>query len=106
MAILELDHLTRHFEIRPGFIDRVAHKAPSRYIKAVESLNINIYENEILGIAGESGCGKSTTCTMIAGLLEPTSGDIRYQGKSIVGLTGEERREHHRKVQMIFQDPY
>jgi len=106
MAILELDHLTCHFEIRPGLIDRVAHKAPSRYIKAVESLNVNVNENEILGIAGESGCGKSTTCTMIAGLLEPTSGDIRYRGKSVVGLTGDDRREHHRKVQMIFQDPY
>ena len=75
MAILELDSLTRHFEIVPGLIDRVVHKAPSRYIKAVESLNVTVAENEILGIAGESGCGKSTTCTMIAGLLVPTSGD-------------------------------
>ncbi len=106
MAILELEHLTRHFEIKPGLIDRVAHKAPSRYIKAVESLNLSVGENEILGIAGESGCGKSTTCSMIAGLLEPTSGDIRYRGKSVVGLKGDERLEHHRKVQMIFQDPY
>lgn len=106
MAILELDHLTRHFEIRPGLYERVIYKAPTRYIKAVESLNISVGENEILGIAGESGCGKSTTCTMIAGLLEPTSGDIRYRGKSIIGLKGNEKREHHRRVQMIFQDPY
>jgi oligopeptide/dipeptide ABC transporter ATP-binding protein len=106
VAILELEQLTRHFEIRPGFIDRVAHNAPTKYIKAVESLNISVGENEILGIAGESGCGKSTTCSMIAGLLEPTSGDIRYRGKSMLGLNGNERREHHRKVQMIFQDPY
>ena len=106
MAILELDHLTCHFEIKPGFVDRVVHKAPPRYIKAVEALNISVGENEILGIAGESGCGKSTTCTMIAGLLEPTSGDIRYKGKSIVGLAANDRREHHRRVQMIFQDPY
>lgn len=106
MALLELDQLTCHFEIRPGLIERVAHKAPSRYIKAVESLNLSVDENEILGIAGESGCGKSTTCTMIAGLLEPTSGDIRYRGKSVVGITRDDMREHHRKVQMIFQDPY
>ena len=106
MAILELDHLTRHFEIMPGLIERTLHRTPSRYIKAVEALNISVGENEILGIAGESGCGKSTTCTMIAGLLEPTSGDIRYHGKSIVGMGGEEKREHHRRVQMIFQDPY
>lgn len=106
MALLEIDRLTRHFEIPPGFIDRVAHRKPSKYIKAVESLNISIDENEILGIAGESGCGKSTTCSMIAGLLEPTSGDIRYRGKSTLGLNADDRREHHRKVQMIFQDPY
>ena len=47
MAILELDHLTRHFEIRPGLIERALHKAPSRYIKAVESLNFSVGENEI-----------------------------------------------------------
>ncbi len=106
MALLEIDALSCHFEIRPGLIDRVAHKAQSRYIKAVESLNLSVEENEILGIAGESGCGKSTTCNMIAGLLEPTSGDIRYRGKSVVGLNGDERVAHFRKVQMIFQDPY
>ncbi len=106
MAILELEHLTRHFEIRPGLVDRTIHKKPSRYIKAVESLNISVGENEILGIAGESGCGKSTTCSMIAGLLEPTSGDIRYRGKSVLGLKGDALRAHFRHVQMIFQDPY
>ncbi len=106
MAVLELERLTRHFEIRPGLVERTLHKASTRYIKAVEGLNLSVGENEILGIAGESGCGKSTTCTMIAGLLEPTSGDIRYRGKSIVGLAGEDKREHHRRVQMIFQDPY
>jgi oligopeptide/dipeptide ABC transporter ATP-binding protein len=106
VAILELEQLTRHFEIRPGFIDRVIHRRTPKYIKAVESLNFSVAEDEILGIAGESGCGKSTTCNMIAGLLEPTSGDIRYRGKSMLGLNTEDRRQHHRKVQMIFQDPY
>ncbi len=106
MALLELDHLTRHFEIRPGLVERTLHKRPSRFIKAVESLNLTVDENEILGIAGESGCGKSTTCMMIAGLLEPSSGVIRYRGKPVTNLSGEARREHRRQVQMIFQDPY
>ncbi len=106
MEILELDHLSRHFEIQPGFIDRVIRRHPMSHIKAVESLNVSIGNNEILGIAGESGCGKSTTCTMVSGLLEPTSGDIRYKGKSIIGLKGEELRQYRRSVQMIFQDPY
>ncbi len=106
MAILELDRLSRHFEIQPGFIDRVVRRQPMSYIKAVEQLNLSVGENEILGIAGESGCGKSTTCTMVSGLLEPTGGDIRYKGKSIVGLKGDALKQYRRSVQMIFQDPY
>ncbi len=106
MAILELDQLSRHFEIEPGFIDRVIRRRPNSYIKAVETLNVSVGKNEILGIAGESGCGKSTTCTMVSGLLEPSSGDIRYKGKSIQGLKGDELKQYRRSVQMIFQDPY
>ncbi len=106
MAILELVRLSRHFEIQPGFVDRVVRRRPSSQIKAVEALTVSVAENEILGIAGESGCGKSTTCTMVSGLLEPTSGDIRYKDKSILGLKGEALRKFRRSVQMIFQDPY
>ncbi len=106
MAVLELKQLSRHFEIQPGLVDRVFRRKDSSYIKAVESLNVTVGDNEILGIAGESGCGKSTTCTMVSGLLEPTDGDIHYKGKSILGLKGEELRQYRRRVQMIFQDPY
>ncbi|MCP5072896.1 MAG: ATP-binding cassette domain-containing protein [Rhodobacteraceae bacterium] len=106
MAILELDQLTRHFEIPPGFMDRVVRRQSPSYIKAVERLSLTVGENEILGIAGESGCGKSTTCTMVSGLLDPTSGDIRYKGQSILGLKGKALKEYRRAVQMIFQDPY
>lgn len=106
MALLELNNLTRHFEIRPGFVARVLGKQPSRYIKAVEGLNISVGKNEILGIAGESGCGKSTTCMMVAGLLEPTSGEIIYAGEPIDLLGKQATRAHRKKVQMIFQDPY
>lgn len=106
MAVLELEQLTCHFELTPGFVDRtIRRKAPS-YIKAVERLSIIVGENEILGIAGESGCGKSTTCTMVSGLLDPTGGDIRFRGNSIIGLRGEALRDYRRAVQMIFQDPY
>ncbi|MCB2102202.1 MAG: ATP-binding cassette domain-containing protein [Rhodobacterales bacterium] len=106
MAILELERLSRHFEVRPGFVDRVVRRKPSSYIKAVEALNLTVGHNEILGIAGESGCGKSTTCTMVAGLLAPTGGDIRYKGDSVLDLKGAGLMEYRRRVQMIFQDPY
>jgi oligopeptide/dipeptide ABC transporter ATP-binding protein len=106
MAVLELDRLSRHFELTPGFVERVVQRRASRYIKAVERLSFSLGENEILGIAGESGCGKSTTLTLLSGLLEPTGGDIRFKGKSILGLKGEALRDYRRAAQMIFQDPY
>ena len=106
MVVLELDRLSRHFELTPGFVDRVIKRKEPSYIKAVERLSIAIGENEILGIAGESGCGKSTTCTMVCGLLDPTDGDIRFKGKSILGLSGDGLKSYRRAVQMIFQDPY
>jgi oligopeptide/dipeptide ABC transporter ATP-binding protein len=106
MALLELKHLTRHFEIRPGLVERTLRGRESRYIKAVEGLNFSVDENEILGIAGESGCGKSTTCMMIAGLLAPTSGQIFYRGEDLSGADAAALKRHRRHVQMIFQDPY
>jgi len=106
MALLELRNVNRHFEIRPGLLGRVLHGRPTRWIKAVESLNLTLEEDEVLGIAGESGCGKSTTCMMIAGLAPPTAGEIHYRGKRVDDLEGEALRRHRRRVQMIFQDPY
>jgi len=106
MAILELRRVSRHFEVRPGLLGRVLHRRRTRWIKAVEEVSFTLGEDEVLGIAGESGCGKSTTCAMIAGLATPTSGEIRYRGERLDTLAGEALRRHRRHVQMIFQDPY
>jgi len=62
MALLELQEVTRHFELRPGIVERVIRGGKTRVIKAVEAMNLSLTQDEILGIAGESGCGKSTTC--------------------------------------------
>jgi len=106
MALLELKNVNRHFEIRPGLLGRTLHGQPTRWIKAVEALNVTLEEDEVLGIAGESGCGKSTTCMMIAGLAPPSAGEIHYRGERVDNLEGEALRQHRRRVQMIFQDPY
>jgi len=106
MALLELKSVNRHFEIRPGLLGRALRGQQTRWIKAVESLNVTIEEDEVLGIAGESGCGKSTTCMMIAGLAPPTAGEIHYRGERVDNLEGKALRYHRRRVQMIFQDPY
>jgi oligopeptide/dipeptide ABC transporter ATP-binding protein len=106
MALLELQEVTRHFELRPGIVERVIRGGKTRVIKAVEAMNLSLTQDEILGIAGESGCGKSTTCSMIAGLLPPSSGQVLYRDRNVGGMTEDELKGHRRQVQMIFQDPY
>ena len=106
MALLDLIDVSRHFELHPGVVERIARGGKTRVIKAVEAMNLSLTKDEILGIAGESGCGKSTTCSMIAGLLSPSSGEVLYQGRNVGEMTNLELKDHRRQVQMIFQDPY
>lgn len=107
MALLEVRGLTRHFEVRPGLFKMLAGSGGSgQVIKAVEDVSFSIGEGEILGLAGESGCGKSTTCLMISRLLQPSSGSILFRGQEVAGLSGTGLRDFRRRVQMIFQDPY
>lgn len=75
-------------------------------IRAVSDVSIRIAERETLGLVGESGCGKSTLARTLLRLQPPLSGDIRFQGRSILGLRGQELRALRRNLQMVFQDPY
>ncbi len=106
MALLEVEGLTRHFHLRRSLFDRVLGGGADHVIKAVEGVSFTLDSGEILGIAGESGCGKSTTCLMITKLLEPSAGSIRFKGADIRGLKGQTLRDYRRQVQIIFQDPY
>lgn len=106
MAVLEIRGLTKHFEVRPGLLSRLVGEGRAQVIKAVEDVSFSIGEGEILGLAGESGCGKSTTCLLITRLLEPTSGEILFKGVPISSLSGGDLTTFRRKVQIIFQDPY
>ena len=63
-------------------------------------------KGEVVGLVGESGCGKSTLGRMVAGILEPSEGDILFRGSSILGAGNSQKREAALKVQMIFQDPF
>ena len=105
MALLELNNVTKHFEVRQGVLQKLQ-RQPVSLIKAVQSVNLTLGENEVLGIAGESGCGKSTTCLMIAGMLQPSAGEIHFSGKRVDQLLASEQAWYRRQVQMIFQDPY
>lgn len=106
MAILEVKDLRQYFYIDPGFLAKVVSKKQPSVIKAVDGLNFSLEPGEIMGVAGESGCGKSTACLAISKLREPTGGSIHFRGKDIAEMTPAEVRNYRSKVQLIFQDPY
>lgn len=77
-----------------------------RDIRVVNDLDLAIFPGEIFGLVGESGCGKSTLGQMLAGILPPSSGEIRYLGKDSRAMTAEERKTMRSEIQIILQDPY
>ena len=106
MAILEVNELRQHFYINPGLLAKIVSKKKPSVIKAVDGMSFSLKPGEIMGLAGESGCGKSTACLAIAKLREPTSGTILYEGNDISQLAGDELKKYRQQVQLIFQDPY
>ncbi|MED1784529.1 dipeptide ABC transporter ATP-binding protein [Brevibacillus fortis] len=99
--LLEVKGLQQHFPIKGGFLKRT-----TGHVKAVDGIDLTVYPGETLGIVGESGCGKSTTGRTILRLLEPTAGEVLFDGKDLAKLPKEEMRVMRRNLQMIFQDPY
>jgi peptide/nickel transport system ATP-binding protein len=103
--LLEIRNLIKHFPLDKGFLAQLFAKE-KRVVHAVDDVSFFIREGEVLGLAGESGCGKTTTGRLILRLLEPTSGEILYRGSSIFGNSREEMRRMREKMQVIFQDPF
>lgn len=75
-------------------------------IKAVDGVDFDIFRGETFGLLGESGCGKSTTAQLLAQLLAPTAGEIRYRGEDISKLSGRKQKQLKKHIQIVFQDPY
>jgi oligopeptide/dipeptide ABC transporter ATP-binding protein len=99
--LLEVKGLTKHFPVEQGFLSK-----GKKMVRAVDDLSFSIAAGETLGLVGESGCGKSTTGKLIVQLLEPTAGELFFEGKNITNQSGRERRALARDIQIIFQDPY
>jgi len=103
--LLEVKNLIKHFPLDKGFLAQLFSKE-KRVVHAVDDVSFFIREGEVLGLAGESGCGKTTTGRLVLKLVEPTGGDILYRGKSIALNKNEEMRRLREKMQVIFQDPF
>ena len=93
-TILEVNHLKKYFKTRKGLLH------------AVDDVSFKLERGTTLGVVGESGCGKSTLGRSILRLIEPTSGEVKFEGKDVTSMGQTEMRHMRREMQIIFQDPY
>jgi peptide/nickel transport system ATP-binding protein len=101
-ALMTVTGLTKHFPVTRGIIFR--HRVG--LVRSVDDVSFEVNRGETLGIVGESGCGKTTTARMLTRLIEPTAGQILFDGRDITHLRAGAMRPLRREIQMIFQDPY
>jgi peptide/nickel transport system ATP-binding protein len=108
--LVELEHVTKRFVQPLDFAGKIARAlgadVSDEVVHAVEDVSFTVHEGEVVGLVGESGCGKSTLGRMVAGILEPSAGAIRYRGKDAAAMNEQEAKRAALKVQMIFQDPF
>ena len=103
--IIRVEHLKKYFPVEKSFLERVFARTRS-FVKAVDGISFSICKGEVFTLAGESGCGKSTTGRLIVRLIPPTSGKIFFNQVDVTEQGKEEFRVSRRKLQIIFQDPY
>jgi oligopeptide transport system ATP-binding protein len=101
MSLLEIRGLKKYFPVGGGLFSRRKGE-----VRAVDGVDLAVEEGETLGLVGESGCGKSTLGRTLLRLIEPTAGEIVFQGKNLLKMSPRELRDMRREMQIIFQDPY
>ncbi len=95
-ALIEVRNLSKHYPARDG----------KGLVRAVSEVSLSLQAGRTLGIVGESGCGKSTLARLMLRLIEPTGGDVLFNGESLLALDGAALRRRRRDIQIVFQDPY
>jgi oligopeptide/dipeptide ABC transporter ATP-binding protein len=99
--LVAVRNLKKHFPVKKGLFSRTVAQ-----VRAVDGVSFSLAPAETLGLVGESGCGKTTVGRALLRLIEPTSGEVLYDGKDLLALGREELRLRRRDLQIIFQDPY
>ncbi len=100
-ALLQVRDLKVWFPVRQGFLQRTV-----GHVRAVDGVSFDVGAGETLALVGESGCGKTTAGRALLRLIEPTAGDVRFDGQDVRALGGERLRSMRRRMQIVFQDPY
>jgi peptide/nickel transport system ATP-binding protein/oligopeptide transport system ATP-binding protein len=99
--LLEVHNLVKYFPVRGGVLQRV-----HGWVKAVDNVGFSIRTGETLGLVGESGCGKTTIGRSILRLIEPTDGEVLFEGQNLISMSNRDLKAMRREMQIIFQDPY
>lgn len=99
--LIKVTDLVKYFPVYGGVLRRVR-----GLVKAVDHVSFSIRTGETLGLVGESGCGKTTVGRTILRLIEPTAGQVLFEGRDVIGLSPRELKRLRREMQIVFQDPY